>query len=295
MRCTAVACLLATLAASAPALAGEPYWNQRPLSYWLGQLRTGDDTAREQAARGIMEMAVEHGPVPLSPAVSLLVPCLDAPEASLRMAAADALAPLAPVAGPAGDRLLALFETDSDSGVRRSAGMAAGKVVRGADDVVVVAGRVLAGDADAGVRQTAAALLIEAGPAARSAAPAAHSRLSDTDPTVRVYAAAIVGRLGDRTTAVPVLLQGLNANDGSVRAESAGLLADTAPADARVVPALIDSLHDEDRRVRLAAADALGAIGPPAIAAATPLWRMIRDPDDDVREHALRALHLIRE
>jgi HEAT repeat protein len=213
----------------------------------------------------------------------------------LRTAAAEALGPFGPVAAAAGPRLLTLFETDVDPAVRRSAGMAAGRIERGADDVVIVAGRVLAGDADAGVRQTAAALLIEAGPAARSAGPAAHSRLSDSDPTVRVYAAAIVGRLGDRSTAVPVLLQGLNATDGSVRAESAGLLADTAPADARVVPALIDSLRDQDRRVRLAAADALGVIGPPASAATTPLWRMIRDPDDDVREHALKALHLIRE
>ena len=92
-----------------------------------------------------------------------------------------------------------------------------------------------------------------------------------------------------------MLLDGLAGPEGAVRAESAGLLAETAPADARVLPALIASLRDEDRRVRLAAADALGTIGRPAISAAEPLWHMIHDPDENVRDHALKAIRLIKE
>jgi HEAT repeat protein len=294
-RRTAVAFLVATLVASASVFADEPFWNQRPLGYWLNQLRIGDTSAREQAARGVKEMAAEHGSASVAAAVPLLVPCLDAPDAPLRVAAADALGPIGAVADPASPRLLALFEKDPDPAVRRAAGMAAGQIRPGSEALVSAAGRVLSGDDDAGVRQTAAALLVESGTAARSVSAAAHTGLADRDATVRVYAAAVVGRLGDSATAIPVLLQGLAGPEGAVRAESAGLLADTAPADARVVPALIASLRDDDRRVRLAAADALGVIGPPAITAAEPLWRLIHDPDEDVRDHALKALRLIKE
>jgi HEAT repeat protein len=112
---------------------------------------------------------------------------------------------------------------------------------------------------------------------------------------VRVYAAAIVGHLGETAIAVPVLLDGLQSRDGAIRAEATGLIVETAPLDKRVLPALLEGLRDDDRRVRIAAADGLGAIGPPAIAAADPLWRMIHDPDEEVRDHALKALRLIKE
>lgn len=294
-RRTAVACLLATLVVSAQAIADEPFWNQRPLRYWLNQLRVGDASAREQAARGVMEMAAEHGSASVAAAVPLLVPCLDAPDAPLRAAAADALGPIGAVAEPAGPRLLKLFESDPDATVRRSAGMAAAQIKPGTTDLVATAASVLAKDPDAAVRQTAAALLVEAGPGARPVLPAAHAALSDADPMVRLYAAAIVGHLGEAAIAMSVLLDGLQSPDGAIRAEATGLLAETAPADTRVVPALLDGLRDEDRRVRMASADALGAIGPPAIAAAEALWRMIHDPDEDVRDHALKALRLIKE
>ena len=292
---TAVACILATLVVSTQAIADEPFWNQRPLRYWLNQLQVGDASAQAQAARGVMEMAAEHGSASVAAAVPLLVPCLDAADAPLRAAAADALGPIGAVAEPAGPRLLRLFESDPDATVRRSAGMAVAQIKPGTSDLVVTAGNVLARDTDAAVRQTAAALLVEAGAAARPILPLAHAALSDSDPMVRVYAAAIVGHLGETAIAVPVLLDGLQSRDGAIRAEATGLIVETAPLDKRVLPALLEGLRDEDRRVRIAAADALGVIGPPAIAAADPLWRMIHDPDEEVRDHALKALRLIKE
>jgi HEAT repeat protein len=80
-----------------------------------------------------------------------------------------------------------------------------------------------------------------------------------------------------------------------VRAEAAAFLADAAPADARSVPALLALLDDDDRTVRLAAVDALGAVGRPARAAIEPLWHLIRDPDEEIREHAVKAIRLIKE
>src|SRR5262245_19854955 len=127
--------------------------------------------------------------------------------------------------------------------------MAAAQIKPGTSDLVAAAGNVLAKDADASVRQTAAALLVEAGAAARPILPAAHTALSDSDPMVRVYAAAIVGHLGETAIAVPVLLDGMQSQDGAIRAEAAGLIAEMAPTDKRVMPALVEGLHDEDRRV----------------------------------------------
>ena len=289
------ACLAAALLAPAWALAtDEPFWNARPLGYWLNQLRVGDAAAREVAARGVSEIATTHGSATVTAAVPLLMPCLDAVDAPLRAAAADALAPIGVAALSAGPRLLSLFEHDPDPGVRRSAGVAASRVIPASPALVTVAGRVLSGDDDSSVREVAAAALVEAGSAATAALPDARKALGDSDPMVRLYSAAVVAKLGGAADAMPVLLSGLTSQDSPVRAESAGLLADVAPGDARLVPALVDALKDDDRLVRIAAADALGTIGPPARAAMDPLWHMIHDPDDTVRERALRALRLIK-
>src|SRR4029077_8004018 len=117
--------------ASSAGAADEPFWNSRPLGYWLNQLRVGDSAARQLAARGVGEIATEHGSASVAAAVPLLVPCLDASDAPLRAAAADALAPVGARAGSAGPRLLMLFERDPDAIVRRAAGAAAARIQPG--------------------------------------------------------------------------------------------------------------------------------------------------------------------
>jgi len=294
-RGVALAGVLALLLAAGPAHADEPFWNSRPLGYWLNQLRVGSPAEREQAARGVGEMAEAHGAGSVAAAVPLLLPCLDATDAVLRAAAAEALGPIGSRAETATPRLLSLFEHDPDPTVRRLAGVAMTRVDPGSSGLVTTAGRVLATDDDPDVRQAAAAALVEAGPAARPALSKVREGLDDHSPIVRVYAAAILARLGDPDVAVPVLLASLQSHDPPVRAESAVLLSDAAPTDQRTVPALIAALGDDERQVRLAAADALGAIGPPAQTAIDPLWRLIHDPDEAVREHSLRALKRIKE
>ena len=292
----AAACLTAILSiASSAGAADEPFWNSRPLGYWLNQLRVGDSAARQVAARGVGEIATEHGSASVAAAIPLLMPCLDASDAPLRAAAADALAPIGAVAGSAGPRLLMLFERDPDAIVRRAAGAAAARIQPGSPTLVSTAARVLLHDEEPRVREVAAATLVEAGAGSITAMPAVRQGMHDRDPMVRVYAAAAAARLGASETAVPVLLDGLRSADGPVRAEAAGLLADAAPGDARSVPALIALLSDDDRTVRLAAIDALGAVGRPARAAIDPLWHVIHDPDEDIREHAVKAIRLIKE
>src|SRR5262245_30979945 len=208
----------------------EPFWNSRPLGYWLDQLRVGDAAARMQAARGVGEIAAAHGVALVAAAIPLLVPGLDSPEAPLRAAAADALGPMGPAADGAAGRLLDLFERDPDPSVRRAAGVALTRVRPGSSDLISSSARVLARDQEAAVREVAAAALVEAGPAASPGLTAAKDALDDHDPMVRVFCAAIVARVGDRESAMPVLLGGLSNGDPAVRAESAGLLADTAPS-----------------------------------------------------------------
>jgi HEAT repeat protein len=292
----AAACLTAMLLpASSAGAADEPFWNSRPLGYWLNQLRVGDSAARQLAARGVGEIATEHGSASVAAAVPLLVPCLDASDAPLRAAAADALAPIGAVAGSAGPRLLMLFERDPDAIVRRAAGAASARIEPGSARLISTAARVLLHDEEPRVREVAAATLVEAGKSSMAAMPAARQGMHDRDPMVRVYAAAVVARLGSSESAVPVLLDLLHASDGAVRAEAAGFLADAAPADARSVPALLALLNDDDRTVRLAAIDALGTVGRPARVAIEPLWHLIRDPDEEIREHAVKAIRLIKE
>jgi HEAT repeat protein len=289
-------CLVAgILSVPGIAAADEPFWNSRPLGYWLNQLRVGDAAARMQAARGVGEIAAAHGGAVVAAAIPLLVPCLDSPEAPLRAAAADALGPIGTAADGAGPRLVALFEKDPDPSVRRAAGVALARIRPGSSDLISSSARVLAGDEEAAVREVAAAALVEAGPAASPGLSAAQEAMADRDPMVRVFSAAIVARLGDRGSAMPVLLGGLSSGDPAVRAESAGLLADAAPLDAAAVPALITALRDTNRQVRLAAVDALATIGRPAKSALDPLWHLIRDQDEDVREGALRAIRLIKD
>ena len=150
---------------SVPAIgaADEPFWNSRPLGYWLNQLRVGDAAARTQAARGVGEIAAAHGGKVVAAAIPLLVPCLDSPEAPLRAAAADALGPIGTAADGAGPRLLTLFEADPDPSVRRAAGVALARVRPGSSDLISSSARVLARDQEAAVREVAAAALVEAG------------------------------------------------------------------------------------------------------------------------------------
>src|SRR5262245_19001842 len=261
----AAACLTVMLSiASSAAPPDEPFWNSRPLGYWLNQLRMGDSAARQMAARGVGEIATEHGSASVAAAVPLLVPCLDASDAPLRAAAADALAPIGAVTGSAGPRLLMLFEHDPDAIVRHAAGAAAARIEPGAPTLISVAARVLLHVEEPRVREVAAATLVEAGRSSMAAMPAVRQGMHDRDPMVRVYSASAVARLGAQDAAVPVLLDGLKSADGPVRAEAAGLLADAAPADPRTVTALLSLIHDDDRMVRLAAIDALGAVGSPA-------------------------------
>src|SRR5215212_8991545 len=95
LKWTTTAFVAVWLIAGGPAIAGpgsEPYWNSKPLSYWVTALSGHDTVGRVLAATSLAEMAIAHGGAPLASAVPQLVPNLGDPIADIRESAAHALA-----------------------------------------------------------------------------------------------------------------------------------------------------------------------------------------------------------
>lgn len=283
------------LLAGARVTADEPYWNSKPLSYWIGLLQNGPPAERARAARGLTELAATHGAETVVPALPHFIAAFEADLPELRGAAATGVGQFGAAAGAAVPGLTKLVASDPDPDVRADAARSLGQIAPSADLVVEACALVLSRDQAASVRQAAAAVLLQAGPAAEKERPALIGALADGDATVRVFAAGAVGQFGDATAALPVLLEGLRHDDAAVRSEAAGLLSTLPSAQTAAIPALTGALADPDPSVRLAAAEALGHIGPPARQAAQALWRLIRDPDEGVREAALHAIRRVRE
>jgi HEAT repeat protein len=272
----------------------EPYWNSRPLSFWLAALSLQEPARRIEAAQSVAEIAITHGGSVAAPAVPALVGNLGAAEADVRRSAAHALEQIGPAARPAVPALVRMFAADPVSEGRRGAGLALGRIEPATSGVVEQAARSLR-DADAGVRVSAAVLLMASAQASAPVRPALDAALEDPDPSVRLYAAAAIGRAGSPELAAPRLLAGLNAADAAMRAESAGLLPELARGRPEVVDALARALTDPESQVRLAAADALGQIGGAARPALPALWSRLRDPDEAVRDSVVKAALIIRD
>ena len=185
-----LACLV--LWSSTPALADDPFWNSRPLSHWVTVLQSGDPSARTEAARGLTEIAISHGPSVVLSALPHLIDALHADAAPLRVAATTTIQHIGAPGASAVPTLLELFEQDPEADVRAHAGLALTQVAPTDTAVVAACGRVLGRDADAHVRQAAAAALVQAGPASQVVQPALQRAMSDGDATVRVFAAAAV-------------------------------------------------------------------------------------------------------
>ena len=292
-----VAIVFSLLAPAVTASAGddEPYWNSKPLSYWIARLGAADPGGRTQAAQSVAEIAIAHGGSAAAPAVAELMPNLRDSQSAVRESAAHALEQIgSPAAKPAVPALLELLRSDDVSDVRRRAALALGRIDPASAQVVSDAAQALRDERDSSVRVSAAVLLVSSGAAARAVAPTLESALADDDHGVRLYAAAALAQSGQLTTALPVLLGGLDEEDAALRSEAAGLLAGVAPGQDAVVPALVRTLRDHSPDVRGAAVEALGQVGKPALPALPAIWALIRDPDETVRARVLVAVKHIK-
>jgi HEAT repeat protein len=285
--------ILAPTAAADPGQ--EPYWQSKPLSYWVSALSAQDPVGRVRAASSLAEMAIAHGGGDMASAVPGLLPNLADPLADVRESAAHALEQIgAPAAVPAVATLLRLLNTDVTPQVRRRAALALGRIDPTSEDVIAVAGRTLRDDGDTAVRVSAAVLLMASGRSAERVSGELTAALTDDSHAVRLYSAAALVKTPAGQSAFPRLLEGLSDDDPALRAEAVALLADAGQEPERVMPALVQALGDDDAEVRGAAADALGSIGKPARPALPALWSLLRDPDESVRDRVVRAVRAIR-
>jgi HEAT repeat protein len=145
---------------------------------------------------------------------------------------------------------------------------------------------VLLADADAEVRQHAAAALWRIGAAAAVAVPALVQALADSDKDVADQATGALGAIG--AAAVPALTEALS--DRRVRGRAAKALERVGPGAAPAVAPLLALFSDTTAKwdERGSAGDALGAIG--ASAAVPELARGLADPEEWVRRNAAEAL-----
>jgi HEAT repeat protein len=274
----------------------EPYWESKPLSYWVTALAAPEAGGRVLAASSLAEMAIAHGGTAVASAVPGLLPNLADPLADVRESAAHALEQIgAPAARPAVATLLRLLNTDVTPQVRRRAALALGRIDPTAEDVITGAARTLRDDRDIAVRVSAAVLLMASGQSAARVSSVLTGALADDSHAVQLYSAAALLKTPGGQSAFPRLLDGLRDDDPALRAEAIGLLADARGHREEVMPALVRALADSDPEVRGAAADALGSMGKPARPSLPALWPLLRDPDETVRERVLRAVRAIRQ
>src|SRR5215203_3207166 len=297
LKCTLPAIVAASMLAL-PAAAGtgqEPFWNARPLSYWVTALSGHDAGGRVLAASSLAELAIAQGGSAVASAVPGLLPNLADPVAEVRESAAHALEQIgAPGARPAVATLLGLMSNDTAPHVRRRAALALGRIDPTAEEVITGAARTLRDDQDISVRVSAAVLLMASGRSAGRVSGALSAALSDDSHAVRLYSAAALAKTPDGHTAFPRLLDVLQDEDAVLRAEAVGLLVEAGRGREEVMPALVRALTDSNAEVRGAAADALGSLGKPARTVLPALWPLLRDPDETVRDRAVRAVRAIR-
>ena len=129
----------------------------------------------------------------------------------------------------------------------------------------------------------------------RDAFPPLREGLNSDDPIVRRESLRSLGKLRERApldprAVVPLLLEGLEDPEASVRAVAATYLGIIHESPATVVPALVEMLADGDTEVRSAAAGALGSFGPAAESAIPALRKAAGDRDENVAREAGLAL-----
>jgi HEAT repeat protein len=297
LKCTLSAIVAASMLAlpAAAAAEQEPFWESKPLSYWVTGLSAEDPQRRVLAASSLAGLAIAQGGSAVASAVPGLLPNLADSLADVRESAAHALEQIgAPAARPAVAALLGLMISDTVPQVRRRAALALGRIDPTGEDVITAAARTLSDDQDMSVRVSAAVLLMASGRSAGRVSSVLSAALTDDSHAVRLYSAAALVKTPDGHSAFPRLLDVLQDDDAALRAEAVGLLVEAGGGREEVMPALVRALGDSDAEVRGAAADALGSLGKPARTVLPALWPLLRDPDETVRDRVLRAVRAIR-
>lgn len=196
--------------------------------------------------------------------------------------------------------------TSPDPVARRAAATDLGRLNAGGADALPDLARVLAGDADDGVRSAAAEAIGKMAPASERAVGPLAAALSDPDPRVRMLAALALLRLREKARpAVPALVAAATDQDNdtnlnqfhhTVRQTAVTALGAAAAGTPDAVPTLAAVLDQPaGDGLRQSAAAGLGLAGGHARPVAPKLRRLLADPNGDVRQAASEALDRIGE
>ncbi len=193
-------------------------------------------------------------------AVPALIDSLKSDDAKVRIAAAQALAEIGPVAGAAVPGLLdqalhdpVLYAGTTAAGALRHIDLTAARQV-------MTAYLPALNDADVQTRRNACAMLEGLGPVAKPAVPALVSALNDTSETVRMHAVGALGEIGiPAALVIPALTKALHDPAQTVRHRALSQFAFSLPPTEAVVPDLKQLLEDKDRGIATLARSALSS------------------------------------
>lgn len=227
----------------------------------LGSLKSGDETARQQAIDAIAERAQ------VSPElVAALSEQLDHASAKVRTRAAFAMGRLGAAANPAAEKLVKMV-LDPDVAVRRAATRAWPHIPGVRPLAAHVLNKALK-EADPTARNQALLTLAEIG---KPAVPMLIAALEDDDSDY--WACIVLGQMGaEAAEAVPALVKSAKSDEQiETRREAILALGGIGPAAEKAVPALIELLDDKEKAIQASTVFTLAQIGPAAAAAADAL------------------------
>jgi HEAT repeat protein len=297
----------------------EPFFRDKPASYWIKKFKSGDlylsgwshsvcitndppvwlrgpawthqilksvgvsTTWQKETVIPTVEPEAAEAQQEL---VRLFIAWLDDGDSKVRAFAAHCLGNYDRGSDEAASALVKALGADAAHEVRFDAACALGRIMP-KDTIAVPALIEALQDEDAGVRQSAAASLGQFGLQANLVIPALALALEDRATDVRSAAASALARIG----AVPTLAAVLS-NSGSVEARCAAvqsLIAASGDDTPSVLSALRMALEDKDVRVRREASSVLGLVKLNEDFLPV-LTKLLRDPIRTTRQAAIEAL-----
>lgn len=270
-----------SLLAGWDAQAKEPEYGNKPLSYWVKQLKDPSFLAREEAIEVLLRMGAEAkdaGPaleellddktpavrykVALTlgkigsnskKAVPVLAEALKSADLETRKEALEAIAGIGPVDGETTPALLQAL-TDSDAGIRKGANQALAKVGATAAPQLIKA----LDHKEKSVRHQAMELLGGISPASNETLEAFTAKLKGEDPVLRIKSAGALWKAKHEADPIlPVILEGSKSADLDIRHEANVVLFQIEPLPKEGLVIVREAIKDKDAGIRLKAAQAL--------------------------------------
>ncbi|HEV3444679.1 MAG TPA: HEAT repeat domain-containing protein [Gemmataceae bacterium] len=264
----------------------EPEYNGQPLSHWLAWLKDKDSFEhRREATSALITMRSAD-----KQTIAALIDALDDEQDFISSSVARILGQLGPQAKAAIPRLQDVVKSENVDR-RIGAAHALWEIARQRSSLQVLMEIVKNKNHMPARRASAALALGEIGPPAKDGVPSLKEALMDEDEFLRLAAAGALWGISRQRAAIPVLIQGLKAQESNTRSYAANRLFVLGPEAKDAVPALAIALADPAVEVRRPAALALVAIGTEAKAAVPALIKALGDDDRTVRGASVSALH----